>query len=121
MSTRAHVAVLVVTIVTVALVFRLVGSRQIRSKYGLLWIALSGAMLVVAAFPGLLDSISDLLGVAYPPTAFLLLALAFVLLVIVHYSWELSRTETRLRALAEELALLRAKLEAGHDTEPAPE
>jgi Uncharacterized conserved protein (DUF2304) len=41
----------------------------------------------------------------------LLLAVGFLFLVVVHYSWELSRLENRTRTLAEELALLRTRLD----------
>jgi hypothetical protein len=47
----------------------------------------------------------------YSPTIFLLLAVGFLFLVVVHYSWELSRLENRTRTLAEELALLRTRLD----------
>ena len=56
-------------------------------------------------------SVSEWLGVLYSPTIFLLLAVGFLFLVVVHYSWELSRLENRTRTLAEELALLRTRLE----------
>jgi hypothetical protein len=42
----------------------------------------------------------------------------FLFLIVVHFSWELSRSEERVRTLAEELALLRAaqeELAAGLD------
>jgi hypothetical protein len=41
----------------------------------------------------------------------LLFAVGFLFVVVVHYSWELSRLENRTRTLAEELALLRAQLD----------
>ena len=43
-------------------------------------------------------------------------AIAFLFVVIVHFSYELSRLEDRTRTLAEELALLRAETQ-----EPDPE
>jgi hypothetical protein len=41
----------------------------------------------------------------------LMMACAVLLLVAIHYSWELSRLEVRSRRLAEEVALLRARLD----------
>ena len=119
MSTRAHVVVLIVTLVTVVFILRSVNARRMRSKYGLLWLVIAVLMLCIAAFPGLLDEISRAIGVHYPPTTFLLFAIGFLFLVVVHYSWELSRTETRLRRLAEELALLRASVERVEDAQRA--
>ena len=48
----------------------------------------------LAVFPGVLNTVADWLGVAYPPAAFLFLAVGFLLFfVVVHFSWELSRLE----------------------------
>ena len=41
----------------------------------------------------------------------MLLALSFLLVLVLHFSWELSRLEDRTRALAEEHALLREEVE----------
>jgi hypothetical protein len=45
-----------------------------------------------------------------------LLAIAFLLLVCIYFSYELTRLEERTRVLAEELAILRGDLEAGDVT-----
>ena len=44
-----------------------------------------------------------------------MLAIGFLLLVAMHFSYELSRLEKRVRALAEELALLRGPVEEPDD------
>src|SRR5215211_7654593 len=111
MSTRTHVFIVVIALVAVALVLRLVATRQLRSKYALLWLVVAVALMVVAAFPGLLDELADLAGVAYAPTLFLLMALGLLGLLVAHLTWEVSRLEIRLRALAEDNALLRTLLD----------
>ena len=111
MSTRTHVFIVVVAVVAALLVLRLVATRQLRSKYALLWLGVAIAMIVVAAFPGLLDELADLTGVDYAPTLFLLLALGVLAFLVGHLTWEVSRLEMRLRTLAEDNALLRTELE----------
>lgn len=118
MSTRAHLFVGVVTVATLFFIIRLVRRHSLRSKYSLLWICVGLVLAVVAAFPGLLENASRLVGIYYPPATFLLVAVGFLFLIVVHFSWELSRSEERVRTLAEELALLRAaqeELAAGLD------
>jgi len=110
-STRTHVFIVVVAVVAALLVLRLVATRQLRSKYALLWLGIAMAMIVVAAFPGLLDELADLAGVEYAPTLFLLLAVGLLALLIGHLTWEVSRLEMRLRTLAEDNALLRASID----------
>ena len=111
MTTRAHVLLAVAAIATVLFLLRLVGARQLRSKYALLWLATAILLLPLAVFPRSLDTVSGWVGVAYGPTTLLLGAIGFLLVVVVHLSWEVSRLETRLRAVAEDLALLRAATE----------
>jgi hypothetical protein len=107
---RAHVLVVVATAVIVAAILRLLYLRQLRSKYALVWLCLVVAMVPFVVFPTLLQDIADVVGVKYGTTVFLLFGVAFLFLVVVHFSWELSRLEMRSRSLAEEVALLRTEL-----------
>jgi hypothetical protein len=111
LSGQAHVLIIIATIVIALFIFRLVRARQLRSKYALLWLVIGVLLLPLAAVPGVLNTVSEWLGVLYSPTIFLLVAVGFLFLVVVHYSWELSRLENRTRTLAEELALLRTRLD----------
>lgn len=112
MTTRAHVVTIVMAIGIVAVIFYLVNKRQLRSKYGLLWLGIAALLLPFAIFPSLLVDLSHAIGIQYPPTTFLLIGLGFLFAVVVHYSWELSRVENRPRELAEEIALLRFAVES---------
>jgi hypothetical protein len=112
-STRAHILLIVVAGVSVGYIFWLLRQHQLRSKYALLWLGIGVVLVPLAVFPGVLNTVADWLGVAYPPAAFLFLAVGFLFFVVVHFSWELSRLERRVRTLAEEVALLRAEGGAG--------
>lgn len=105
MTTRAHIFLFVLTFVSLGFIGLLIRRRYVRSKYGLLWVLVGVALVPLALWPTLLDRISDAIGVAYAPTTFLVVALAFVLLILVHYSFELTRLEERVRTLAEEIAM----------------
>ncbi len=111
LTTRAHVFVIVVTIASVFFIVRLVRRHQLRTKYSMLWIAVALLLATVAVFPGLLQRVSEAAGVYYPPATFLILSVGFLFLIVVHFSWEFSRSEERIRTLAEDLALLRAEHE----------
>ncbi len=112
LSTRAHIFIVVVALLSIAFIIRLVRSNRLRSKYSLLWIVVAVALAAVAVFPGMLDRVSRAAGVYYPPATFLLLAVGFLFLIVVHFSWEFSRSEERIRTLAEDVALLQAALDA---------
>lgn len=104
-SGRAHLLVAVVTVGTVGFVFRLVRQRALAAKYSFLWLTLGAGLVMFAVAPGILDRVSLWLGISYAPATFLFLAVVLLLLVAVHFSWELSRLEERTRSLAEMWAL----------------
>lgn len=110
MTGRAHFIVVLITLAALLFVVRLVRQRSLRAKYAMLWLSIGVLLVGVAAFPRLLDWMAARAGIFYPPAAFLLLAVAFLFVVVIHFSWELSRLEERTRTLAEEVALLKCQL-----------
>lgn len=120
LTTSAHVFIFLGTAASVAFILRLVRLRQLRGKYALLWTAVALLLGVLAIFPRLFNRFAELVGVYYPPALLLLLTTGFLFLVVIHFSWELSRLEERTRTLAEEVALLRAELER-RDASHAPD
>lgn len=106
MSGRAHLLLAMVTAGTVGFVLNLVRRQALRAKYSILWTTLGVGLVFFASAPRALDRVSLWLGISYPPATFLFLAVALLLLVVVHFSWELSRLEERTRSLAETIALL---------------
>ncbi|MCJ7438637.1 MAG: DUF2304 domain-containing protein [Acidimicrobiia bacterium] len=111
MSPQAHVLVIVLSALVIAFIVRLVRTRQLRAKYSVLWFSIGVLLAILAIFPDLLVALSDVFNIGYPPATFMLLAISFLLVLVLHFSWELSRLEDRTRTLAEEVALLRRDLE----------
>jgi hypothetical protein len=109
-SNRAHFAMAILIALALLFMWRLVRRRHLKAKYSLLWLSVGGVLAVFAAVPGLLDWSATRLGIYYQPTLLILLALALLLLVVVHFSYELTRMEARVRTLAEEAALVRRRL-----------
>jgi hypothetical protein len=118
MSLRAQLLVLAIVAFSLLFILRLVRQRKLQGKYALLWVGVGLFLLAFAIVPDVLVPISDVVGVAYEPAVFFLAAIAFLFLMVVHFSFELSRTEERTRTLAEEVALLKARLDR---TDPPPD
>lgn len=120
MSTAGQVFVSLVTVASLTFMLRLVRRRQLRAKYSFLWLSVGLLLALLATWPQALDRVSKWVGVAYPPNVLFLLAITLLLLIVIHFSWELSRLEERTRNLAEDLALLRAEAPApAEGAEPA--
>ena len=115
LSPRAHIIVLISVLVGGFFLLRLLNRRQMRGKYTLLWMFVGLAVLALALFPSILDRVSRWFRIYYAPTTLFLVAIGFLLLVCIYFSYELSRLEERTRVLAEELAILRAEREGGAD------
>ncbi len=105
MTGKAHILVIVVTGLTLLFILRMVRLHRLRAKYCVLWISLGALLAALAAAPRMLTMFSDLVGIRTPALGFLLLAITFLLVLSLHFSWELSRLEDRTRRLAEEIAL----------------
>jgi len=97
MSLRAHVALAILVALAIVGIIVLVRRRHLKAKYSLLWLSLGAVMVVIAAVPGLLDWTAERLGIWYQPTLLILLGLALLLLIVVHFSYELTRSENRTR------------------------
>ncbi|MDG4797444.1 DUF2304 domain-containing protein [Micromonospora sp. WMMD1082] len=99
-------------LVLLATIVELLRRRQLREKYGMLWLGLLFVVIPLSLFPRLLDGVADVLGVASGVSLVLFLGIVFLLLVCIHLSWEVSALEEETRTLAEEFALLRTEVEA---------
>ena len=85
---------------------------RLREEYSLLWLFLSAALIVLTIDQGVMEWAADRLDVAYSPAVLFFLALAFVAVMLFHYSLEISRLSDQNKMLAQEMSLLRAKVEA---------
>ena len=111
LSFRGQIMVMVICAIGAVFLLRLLRRRQLRGKYTMLWIVTGFVVLIIGAFPQLIDRASEKLSIYNPPNMLFLLAIAFLLLVCVYFSYELTRLEERTRVLAEELAILRGEIQ----------
>ena len=105
------VLVIVVALMIALTVVFYVRRWRLKEQYSLLWLVLAVAMVVPAAAPGLVEWVADRLDVIYAPSLLFFAALAVVAIMLFHYSLESSRLSDQNRDLAQELGLLRARVE----------
>ena len=108
---RPHLQIVAVIGSTLLLlgVFELVRRRRLMERYALLWLASAVALLALSIWGGLLGRVSRLIGVYYPPSALFVIAFAFVLILLLHFSITVSRLADQTKVLAQRLALLEAR------------
>ncbi len=91
-------------------VMELIRRGRLKERYSLLWLLAGGILLVLSSSRYLLESISHLFGIFYPPSFLFLLAFLFLLLITLHFSVVISSLSEKNKKLAQELALLRQEV-----------
>ena len=107
-------AILIGFIVVLAMllfVFEMLRRRHLREKYAVLWLIIGLGMLVLVAFPQLLFWATGLLGVKVPSNLLFAMALLLLMAVCLHLSFEQSQSEDEVRILAEEVGILKMKVQ----------
>ncbi len=90
-----------------------------KEKYALLWLFSAIALIIISLWRGLLDFTAGIFGFYYPPSFLFLLGLGFLLLIKLHYSIVVSILTDKNKKLAQELGILKEKLEKVLDREKA--
>jgi hypothetical protein len=102
---------LVVSLAALVFVLELVRRRRLREEYSWLWLLTAGAMVVLVVWYKLLLVITRLAGAVTPLNTLLMAAVLFLFAIAVHYSMIISRLTVQVKNLAQELALLSAKVD----------
>lgn len=107
---RVSIFAAVASILLLIVILELIRSRRLQERYALLWVMTSLVVLVFAIWRDGLNVLARTVGIAYPPSALFLLAAAFILVVLLHYSTAISELAERNLMLAQRIALLEQKL-----------
>jgi hypothetical protein len=106
---------IVLTLGLFLVVLELVRRRRLMERYALLWLFASVVLLVLAAWRGLLTTLSHKVGIHYPPSALFVVAIGLGLILCVHFSLAISRLSDQNKLLAQRLAILQHRLGAGEE------
>lgn len=109
MTLDAQLAAIAFAIVVLLLVFEMVRRRYLAERYAILWLGAALVLLILAVWDQLLSSISRAVGIHTPSNAFFVIAFAFLLLLVLHFSAVVSRLADETRVLAQRLALLESR------------
>jgi hypothetical protein len=106
MDTRIQLLSIAVSAGLLVVVLELVRRRSFLERYAILWLFSGLILLALAIWQGLLEQVSRLVGIAYPPNALFLIAFGFVMILLLHFSLAVSKLSDQTRVLAQRLALL---------------
>jgi hypothetical protein len=106
MQSKLQIVAIVASSGLVLIVFELLRRRRLIERYALLWLFSSLVLLGLSIWTGLLEVISNAVGIVYPPNALFMIAFVFVLVLLLHFSIAISRLSGETKVLAQEVARL---------------
>jgi hypothetical protein len=116
--TLLHGLSIAVTFALLLLVFELVRRKRLSERYAILWLLAAATLFVLAAWKGLLTSLSHDVGISYPPSALFAVAIGLIAMILLNFSLVVSRLSDQNKILAQRLSLLQHRLEAKDDQAP---
>ena len=106
MELRIQIVAIVGTLALFLVVLELVRRRRLLERYALVWLGSALVLLALGIWKGLLSSISEAVGIFYPPAALFVIAFGFILILLLHFSTAVSRLTDQSKVLAQRIALM---------------
>ncbi len=88
------------------IILLLVRRGKLQEKYALTWFAIGIVVVVLGAFPVILDKIAKLTGVSYAPALLFVIAVGVLLIQNLYLFIFASQNEVRIKELLQEVAVL---------------
>lgn len=115
----------VIGIVAALTIIVLIRRDHLHVRYGLWWMAVAAAFVILGVFPEANDWLAARLGIVYGPVLALTLGLTVFVIKILTIDIARSRNETRIIRLVQRIAMLESEVRSlqarlGDETEPAP-
>ena len=112
MSVATYILGIVAALFVLVVVIEMLRQRRLRERHAVWWLVAGIIALVIGIFPWMLGWVAELIGVAVPTNLVFFLSAAVLFLVCLQHSSELTNLESESQTLAEEVALLRLRVEA---------
>lgn len=92
-------------------VIELIRRNHLKERYSLIWLAASTVLILFSVMRSFLHFIARVVGIYYPPSFLFLLAIAFLLVLLLHLSSVISSQSDRNKRLAQEVGILKSRLD----------
>jgi hypothetical protein len=100
-----------VSIFIFIVVIELIRRNHLKERYSLIWLTTSLVLIIFSVWRRLLDYISLKFGIYYPPSFLFLLAITFLIVLLLHFSTIISSLSEKNKRLAQEMGILKARLD----------
>ena len=105
-STNLRIIAIAGSVALLLFIIELVRRRRLKEEYTVLWLATAVFLLLLAAWAGLLRTLTHTIGAISEASTLYFFGLIFVVFLLLHFSLRVSQLERRVVALLQEIALL---------------
>ncbi len=95
----------------ILVILELVRRKQLMERYAIGWLLAAGILFLLAAWRGLLSTISFKIGIHYPPSLLFAAAFGTELLLLLHFSLSVSSLTDQNKILAQRVGLLQHRID----------
>jgi hypothetical protein len=120
MGSRMQVVAILGAVALLLIVLEMVRRRRLMERYALLWMLSAVVILGLAVWQDALNVLARQLGIISAPNALFFVAIAFILLLLLHFSAAMSRLSDQSKVLAQRQAILEERLARAEQRVPAP-
>jgi len=113
---RLQIIAIITALCFMFFIFRLIAKGKLREEYSFIWITCTALLLLFSFWRNGLDVIAKLLGIFYAPSLIFLGAIFAIVIFLVHLSVVNSKQHKQIKDLAQEMAILKKKLEEEKST-----
>jgi len=93
-------------------ILELIRKKRIKEQYSLLWFFFGLVFIILSVWRESLELIAHIVGIAYPPSALLLILVLAIFLILIQFSVIISGLSDKNDRLIQEVALLKEKIES---------
>lgn len=111
MDIALRISLLIAILIYLVLIMVLLRRKSLNLKYSLLWLFMAVVLLVMVAFPGLVEFLATLIGVASHINAIFMAFIFFILLLVVSLTSIVSKQNREIKTLIQNVALLQKQVD----------
>lgn len=108
--TAANVTTIIIGLLLAITIFWMVRRDHLHGPFAIWWLIIACLAVILSLIPTTVNKFSHLLGISYPPTLILVLAVCFILLKMLSQDLQRTNQEKKIRRLTQKIALLEKAL-----------
>lgn len=112
MNLKIQIIIALIIIIALLIALNMIRKNKLELKYALSWLVLGIVLLILDIFPVLMQKFSYIMGIELPTNMMFFLGFCFSLIIIFILTISLSRTSSKLKRVAQKVAILEKQIES---------